>query len=74
MPALKPTRAEKIGRRFKAAMCEKGYTQTRLAKLLGIKQSTMSSWVNRSDVMQLKDFRLLCKALDLDPAEIIAIE
>ena len=55
MPAKKITRTDRITRRLKSAQAEKGLTQERVAKKMGVGTSTVSYWyrdINRLGVLQ----------------------
>ena len=70
----KETRATRICKKFKAAQVELDYTQDYIAEQLGVSQGSISSWINNADMMSVGHFRLLCKVLELDPAEIMSIQ
>ena len=75
MPAKKVTRSERICRALKAAQHAKGYTQSDVAKKMGIKsQSIVSQWYNDTGSMQVAKFERLCMVLDVNPQDILSIK
>lgn len=61
-------------RRFKAAMVEEGLTQEKIAKKLGVTQTTVSGWFADYGHMSVQNFRRLCKILHINPQEIFEME
>lgn len=75
MPAKKVTRSERICRALKAAQNAKGYTQSDVAKKMGVKsQSIISQWYNNTGSMQVAKFERLCMVLDINPQDILSIK
>jgi DNA-binding helix-turn-helix protein len=53
------------------AIKNKGYTQTQLAELLHVKQTTISRWVSGEREPNYKMFLLLCAYLEESPNELL---
>ena len=43
------------------------YSQKRIGELIGVKQSTVSYYLNEKRKMKIADFQLICETLDLQP-------
>ena len=71
MPARIITKSDRVKRIFKSAMYAKGFTQEKLAKKLGVKQSTVSVWISDYRDMSVKNFELICKILGINASEIL---
>lgn len=50
-----------------------GLSQTKIAQLLGIKQQTISEYINGKSMPSIETFANLCNLLDLDANEILCL-
>ena len=62
--------AVNIGKNILESMKVKGITQTELAKLLGVKQNTVSQWINGVNEPNCQTIVKLCYVLEITPTEI----
>ena len=62
--------AVNIGKNILESMKVKGITQTELAKLLGVKQNTVSQWINGVNEPNCQTIVKLCYVLEITPNEI----
>ena len=53
---------------------QSGFTQTELAKKLGIRQQTVSHYLKGDKMPALDTFANLCVVLDVDPADILCTD
>lgn len=74
MPAKKLTKSDRVRRILKSAMCAQGLTQQKVAKRFKVSQGTISSWLSGYDHMNVGDFELLCRYLNLKPSEVLECE
>jgi len=63
-----------IGKNIYTAIKSKGITQTELAKQLGVKQNTVSQWVNGINEPNCQTIIQLCHILDTTPNELLGWE
>lgn len=71
MPAQKITADERNKRLIKAAIAAQGFTQEKLAKRMGVTQSAVSKWLKCIDQMTIRDFRRMCRLLEIDPMDLL---
>ena len=64
----------KIGENIKYAMKAKNLTQTMLADKIGVKQNTISQWINGVNEPNCEMILTLCKILDTTPNELLGWE
>lgn len=64
----------KIGDNIKDLMKIKDLTQSALAEKLGVKQNTVSQWVNGINEPNCETIINLCKILDSTPNELLGWE
>ena len=62
--------AVNIGKNILESIKVKGITQTELAKLLGVKQNTVSQWINGVNEPNCQTIVKLCYVLEITPNEI----
>lgn len=65
---------EKIRKRLQDSIKQSGYTQTELAKKLGISQPTIAYYLRGDKLPALDTLANLCKILDVSPAFILCFE
>ena len=70
MPAQKITDTVISGRKIKMAIAQQGLTQAKLAKRMGVTQSTVSYWISDIDRISVGNLKRLCRILSISPAEI----
>ncbi len=63
-----------IQQRLREVIKQSGYTKTALAKLLGLKQATISDYLHKNKFPALDTLANLCKILDISPAYILCYE
>lgn len=63
-----------IGENIKYAMKGKELTQTALAEKLGVKQNTVSQWINGVNEPNCQMILMLCQVLDTTPNELLGWE
>ena len=63
-----------IGANIKEAMRVKKVTQMQLAAALGVKQNTVSQWVNGKNEPNCETIIKLCRFLDVTPNELLGWE
>ena len=71
MPAQKITDTVISGRKIKGAISQQGLTQAKLAKRMGVTQSTVSYWISDIDRISVGNLKRLCRILSVSPAEIL---
>ena len=71
MPAQKITEAVLSGRKIKMAIVQQGLTQEKIAKRMGVTQSTVSYWISDIDRISVGNLKRLCKILSVSPTEIL---
>ncbi len=71
MPAQKITDTVLSGRKIKMAIAQQGLTQAKIAKRMGVTQSTVSYWISDIDRISVGNLKRLCKILSVSPAEIL---
>ena len=71
MPAQKITDTVLSGRKIKMAIAQQGLTQAKLAKRMGVTQSTVSYWISDIDRISVGNLKRLCRILSVSPAEIL---
>lgn len=64
---------EEIQKRLAEAIKQSGFSQTEIAKRLGVSQQTISHYIKGDKMPSLDTFSNLCAILDLDPAEILGV-
>lgn len=64
---------EQIREKLQEAIRLCGLTQTEIARRLGIKQQSISNYLNMNKMPSLETFANLCVILDLDANEILCI-
>lgn len=62
-----------IQKRLAEAIKQSGFSQTEIAKRLGVSQQTISHYIKGDKMPSLDTFSNLCVILDLDPAEILGV-
>lgn len=65
---------EDIRKNIKKAIIESGIKQKKIAENIGVKQPTLSQYLNGRALPALDTFAKLCKYLDLDSNEILNIK
>ena len=71
MPAQKITDTVLSGRKIKMAIAQQGLTQAKIAKRMGVTQSTVSYWISDIDRISVGNLKRLCRILGVSPAEIL---
>ena len=71
MPAQKITDTVLSGRKIKMAIAQQGLTQSKIAKRMGVTQSTVSYWISDIDRISVGNLKRLCRILSVSPAEIL---
>lgn len=71
MPAQKITDTVLSGRKIKMAIAQQGFTQAKLAKRMGVTQSTVSYWISDIDRISVGNLKRLCRILSISPTEIL---
>lgn len=71
MPAQKINEAVLSGRKIKMAIAQQGLTQAKVAKRMGVTQSTVSYWISDIDRISVGNLKRLCKILSVSPTEIL---
>ena len=71
MPAQKITDTVLSGRKIKMAIVQQGLTQEKIAKRMGVTQSTVSYWISDIDRISVGNLKRLCRILSVSPAEIL---
>ena len=71
MPAQKITDTVLSGRKIKMAIAQQGLTQAKVAKRMGVTQSTVSYWISDIDRISVGNLKRLCRILSVSPAEIL---
>ena len=64
---------EQIREKLQEAIRLSGLTQTEIARRLGVKQQSVSNYLNMNKMPALDTFANLCVILDLDANEILCI-
>lgn len=64
---------QQIQQKIKEAIKQSGFSQTEIAKKLGISQQTVSHYVKGDKMPALDTFANLCVILDVEPSEILCI-
>ena len=59
------------GRKIKMAIAHQGLTQEKIAKRMGVTQSTVSYWISDIDRISVGNLKRLCRILSVSPAEIL---
>lgn len=70
MPAQKITETVLSGRKIKMAIAQQGLTQAKIAKRMGVTQSTVSYWISDIDRISVGNLKRLCRILSISPTEI----
>ena len=70
MPAQKITDTVLSGRKIKMAIAQQGLTQAKIAKRMGVTQSTVSYWISDIDRISVGNLKRLCRILSISPTEI----
>ena len=71
MPAQKITDTVLSGRKIKMAIAQQGLTQEKIAKRMGVTQSTVSYWISDIDRISVGNLKRLCRILSVSPTEIL---
>lgn len=71
MPAQKINEAILSGRKIKMAIAQQGLTQEKIAKRMGVTQSTVSYWISDIDRISVGNLKRLCRILSISPTEIL---
>lgn len=71
MPAQKITDTVLSGRKIKMAIAKQGLTQSKVAKRMGVTQSTVSYWISDIDRISMGNLKRLCRILSISPTEIL---
>lgn len=71
MPAQKITDTVLSGRKIKMAIAQQGLTQAKIAKRMGVTQSTVSYWISDIDRISVGNLKRLCRILSISPTEIL---
>ncbi len=64
---------EQIRQKLAEEIKQSGLSQTEIAKRIRVKQPTVGQYLSGRAMPALDTFANLCKALDLDPAEILCL-
>lgn len=64
---------EQIHAKIAEAIQQSGMTQTAIAKILNVRQQTISHYVKGDKLPALDTFANLCAVLDVDPAYILCL-
>ncbi len=54
-----------VGEKIKLALEYNGMTQTELADIMNLPQSSISRWVNNKRIIQTNNLKTLCEALNI---------
>ncbi len=54
-----------VGEKIKLALEYNGMTQTELADIMDLPQSSISRWVNNQRIIQTNNLKTLCEALNI---------
>ena len=65
---------DKIRIRLQESIKQSGYSQTELAKLLGVSQPSIAYYLSGDKMPALDTLANLCKILDVSPAYILCFE
>ena len=65
---------DKIRIRLQESIKQSGYTQTELAKLLGVSQPSIAYYLNGGKMPALDTLANLCKIIDVSPSYILCFE
>ncbi len=65
---------EQIQKRLAEEIKHSGLSQTEIAKRVNVKQPTIGQYLSGRAMPALDTFANLCKALDLNPAEILCLD
>ena len=71
MPAQKITDTVLSGRKIKMAIAQQELTQEKIAKRMGVTQSTVSYWISDIDRISVGNLKRLCRILSVSPAEVL---
>ena len=71
MPAQKITDTVLSGRKIKMAIAQQGLTQEKIAKRMGVTQSTVSYWISDIDRIIVGNLKRLCRILNILPADVL---
>lgn len=74
MPAHKISDTAKSGRKIKVAIVQQGLTQEKLAKQMGVNQSTVSSWIRDIDRISVGNLKRLCRILNISLTDVLEEE
>lgn len=74
MPAHKISDTVKSGRKIKVAIVQQGLTQEKLAKQMGVNQSTVSSWIRDIDRISVGNLKRLCRILNISLTDVLEEE
>lgn len=74
MPTHKISDTVKSGRKIKVAIVQQGLTQEKIAKRMGVNQSTVSCWIRDIDRISVGNLKRLCRILNVSPSEILEEE
>ena len=55
-------------------MKERGFNQLQLSKILGIRQSQVSNWLNNKSLPGYYSIKLLCEKLDINADELLGLK
>ena len=66
--------AEQIKEKISEAIQYCGYTQTAIAKAIGVSQQTISCYIKKTKTPQIETLANLCQFLDLDANDILCID
>ena len=67
LPKKEPT----VGERIKAARTQRGLSQKKLGKLLGIDRHEISVWEHSRGIPTIESVRRIARALDCDMVELV---
>ena len=67
-------KTEEIQKRLREAINQSGMTQVKLAKKLGITQSTISKYMRMNKFPSLDTFANLCEILDVSADDILGLK
>lgn len=74
MPAHKISYTVKSGRKIKVAIVQQGLTQEKLAKQMGVTQSTVSYWIRDIDRISVGNLKRLCRILNISLTDVLEEE
>lgn len=71
MPAHKLTDTDISGRKLRVAITQQGLTQEKIAKRMGVNQTTVSYWIRDINRISVGNLKRLCRILNISPADVL---